>query len=93
MNFKDFICEAKTLSLSPSELKIVTNITDAYINQYQTATEEFLQKNSVLLPRNIFSSIYLDKNDKSLKPRYIHLGTYTVEERKTKSFDALSGEF
>lgn len=85
MNFSDFIGKAKTLSLSPSELKIVTNIANTYINQYQTATESFLQKNSVLLPRDIFSSIYLDKNDKSLKPRYIHLGTYVVEERKNKS--------
>lgn len=85
MNFSDFIGKAKTLSLSPSELKIVTSIANTYINQYQTATEEFLQKNSVLLPRNVFSSIYLDKNDKSLKPRYIHLGAYIVEERINKS--------
>jgi hypothetical protein len=84
MNFSDFISRAKALSLSPSELKIVTSIANTYINQYQAASEEFLQKNSAFLPRNIFSSIYLDRNDKNLKPKYIHIGTYLVEERKTK---------
>jgi len=85
MNFSDFISKAKTLSLSPSELKIVTSIANTYINQYQAASEEFLQKNSAFLPRNIFSSIYLDRNDKNLKPKYKHIGTYLVEERKTKN--------
>lgn len=85
MNFSDFICEAKALSLSPGELKTVTSIANNYINHYQTASIEFLEKNSILLPRNIFSSIYLDKNDKSLKPKYIHLGAYVVNERKTKN--------
>jgi len=84
MNFSDFIHKTKALSLSPSEFKTVTSIAKEYITSYQAATEEFLEENSVLLPRNIFSSIYLDKNDKSLKPKYIHLGAYTVEERKTK---------
>jgi hypothetical protein len=84
MNFSDFIHKTKALSLSPSEFKTVTSIATEYITHYQAATEEFLEENSVLLPRNIFSSIYLDKNDKSLKPKYIHLGAYTVEERKTK---------
>lgn len=85
MNFSDFICEAKALGLSPSELKTVTDITSNYINHYQLASKIFLKKNSVLLPRTIFSSIYLDENDKGLKPRYIHLGTYIVSERKTKN--------
>ena len=84
MNFSDFICEAKALSLTPSELKVVNSIANTYINQYQAASKEFLEKNAILLPRNIFSSIYLDRNDKSLKPKYIHLGVYVVEERKTK---------
>jgi hypothetical protein len=85
MNFSDFICEAKALSLSPAELKTVTDITNAYINHYQATSIDSLKKDSVLLPRTIFSSIYLDEKDKSLKPRYIHLGTYIVSERKTKN--------
>lgn len=84
MNFSDFICEAKALSLSPEELKTVTDIANVYINHYQTASEGVLKKNSVLLPRPIFPSIFLDKTDRNLKPKYIHLGTYVVSERKTK---------
>lgn len=85
MNFRDFICEAKALSLSPSELKIVTSIANKYVNSYQAASIEFLEKNSILLPRSVFSSIYLDKDNKNLRPKYIHLGTYAVNERKTKN--------
>lgn len=83
MIFSDFLYEAKSLKLSTDELKTSTSITNTYIESYQKTDIDELISVSTSLPRNIFSDIYLDKNDKTCKPRFIHIGVYDVTERKT----------
>lgn len=83
MNFSDFLYEAKSLKLSTDELKTSTSITNTYIESYQKTDIDELISLSTLLPRTIFPDIYLDKADKSCKPRFIHIGKYKVTERKS----------
>lgn len=84
MKFNDFIQVTKKLKLTPKEYRVVDSITREYIKKYQSASDAELNKISVKLPRRIFSRIFLNAADKKLTPKYIHIGTYSVVERKDK---------
>jgi len=84
MKFNDFVQVTKKLKLTPKEYKVIDSITKEYVKKYQTADDTKLNEISVKLPRKIFSRIFLNTADKKLIPRYIHMGTYPVVDRKDK---------
>jgi hypothetical protein len=84
MKFTEFVQEAKLFKLTSKEYTTVQAITKKYIDLVQTKTESELFQASTKLSRKTYSRLYFNPKERDLALRYIHLGTYTVEERKNK---------